>query len=251
MDRERARKDYAASKMASDFLDKTFKMLGFTTEQRKFFCERPQDFRYGDTPRECKPDFTQFTSAAFDGGVFHSLYAALQEVRERRGRLSHVNDTNIFAQAKLNSEVCFRSLVGTMFPKLKVDKVYAKKTVDDYIEYNYSSYFGASCNITIPVTWARTVGDKNIADVTDGKLAHLVLHARERKLDRLNAEGIKAYKCLSMTGNNGKPKLHDVWVMHWGNDTTAITALSTEFSKAEKLLRRRIKKAVTDVLLDL
>jgi len=38
--------------------------------------------------------------------------------------------------------------------------------------------------------------------------------------------------------------------MHWSNDTTSITALSTEFSKAESLLRRRIKKAVTDVLLD-
>jgi hypothetical protein len=91
---------------------------------------------------------------------------------------------------------------------------------------------------------------KTLHIVNDGKLVHLVLHAKERKLERLNSEGIKAYKCVSMTGNNGDPKLYDTWVMRWANDTTSIVALSTEFSKTESLLRRRIKKAVTDVLLD-
>ena len=241
---------YQSAKMASHYLDASFKMLGFTTEQRKYFCEHPTDFRYGDTPRECKPDFTKFTSNGFDQGIFQSLYCALEEVRERRGRLAKVNNTNIFAQAKLDSEVCVRSIVGTNFPKLKVDHVVAKKTVDEYIERKHSAYFGTSYNITIPITWLRTVGDKDIAMVDDGRLTHLVLQAKERKLDRLNGEDIKAYKCLSMTGNNGIPHLHDTWVMHWSNDTTSITALKKDFSKAENLLRRRIKKAVTDVLLD-
>lgn len=241
---------YQSAKVASHYLDASFKLLGFTTEQRRYFCEHPVEFRYGDTPRDFKPDFTRFTSNGFDGGVFHSLYAALEEVRERRGRLTQVAETNIFAQAKLSSEVCVRSIIGTNFPKLKVDHVVAKKTVDEYIERKHSSYFGTSYNITIPITWSRTVGDKDIATVTDGKLVHLVLQAKERKLDRLNSEDIKAYKCLSMTGNNGNPQLHDVWVMHWSNGTTSITALKRDFSKAENLLRRRIKKAVTDVLLD-
>ena len=241
---------YKGAKMASRYLDESFKMLGFTTEQRKYFCEHPVEFRYGDTRRECKPDFTQFTSAAFDGGVFHSLYAALEEVRERRGRLAQIAETNVFSQAKLNSEVCVRSIVGTIFPKLKVDNVRAKKAVDEYIERKHSSYFGTSYDISIPITWSRTVGDKSIATVDDGRLEHLVLQAKERKLDRLNSEDIKAYKCLSMTGNGGNPQLHDVWVMHWDNGTTSITALKNDFSKAESLLRRRIKKAVTDVLLD-
>jgi len=241
---------YRSMKVAENYLDASFKMLGFTTQQRKHFCESPQDFRYGDTPHDCKPSFTKFTSAGFDQGVFHSLYAALEEVRERRGRLAKVNDTNVFSQAKLNSEVCVRSIIETQFPKLRVDHVVAKKTVDEYIERKHSAYFGTSYNITIPITWSRTVGDKNIATVDDGRLTHLVLQAKERKLDRLNSDDIKAYKCLSMTGNGGNPKLHDVWVMHWDNGTTSITALKQDFSKAENLLRRRIKKAVTDVLLD-
>ena len=241
---------YKSIKMASYYLDASFKTLGFTTEQRKFFCENPNDFRYGDTPRGCTPSFTNFTSAGFDQGVFHSLYAALEEVRDRRGRLPKLLEPSVFEQARLNSEVCVRSIIGTHFPKLKVDNVRAKKTVDEYIQRKHSSYFGTSYDITIPITWARTVGDKGIATAEDGKLGHLVLKAKERKLDRLNSDGVKAYKCVSMTGNNGNPQLHDVWVMHWSNDSTSITALSTEFSKAESLLRRRIKKAVTDVLLD-
>ena len=250
MNREQAYKNYAASQMASEFLDKSFKMLHFNVEQRRQFCERPQDFRYGDVKIEHKPHFAHFVSREFSGGIYHSLYSALEEVRETRGRLAKRNETNIFAQARLNSEVSVRSLVNTIFPKLRVDNIFAKNTVDEYIERQQSSYFGVSYNITIPVTWSRGVGDKDIATVNDGKLVHLVLRAKERKLDRLNGEDIKAYKCLSMTGNNGKLQLHDVWVMHWSNGTSTITALNTEFAKAESLLRRRIKKAVTDVLLD-
>lgn len=241
---------YESIKIAAHYLDASFKTLGFTAEQRKYFCEHPEAFRYGDTPSECRLEFTRYTRTGFDGGVFHSLYAALEEVRERRAQLAALTDINIFTQAKLNSEVCIRSSIAINFPKLKLDKVQAKKSVDEYIEKKVSSYFGTSYNINVSVTWSKCIKEKDIAIVNDGKLVHVVLHAKERKLDRLNSEGIKAYKCVSMTGNNGEPKLHDTWVMKWANDTTSIIALSTEFSKAESLLRRRIKKAVTDVLLD-
>jgi len=250
MNREQAYRYYAASQMASEYLEWSFKMLHFTVEQRRQFCERPQDFCYGNVESEHKPHFAHFVSMGFTGGIYHSLYAALEEVREARGRLAKRDEANIFTQARLNSEVSVRSLLALAFPKLKVDYIIAKNTVDDYIERKQSSYFGVSYNITIPVTWSRAVGDKDIATVNDGKLVHLVLRAKERKLDRLNGEDIKAYKCLSMTGNNGNPQLHDTWVMHWSNGTSTITAVNTEFAKAESLLRRRIKKAVTDVLLD-
>lgn len=241
---------YENIKLAAHYLDTSFKTLGFTAEQRKYFCEHPVKFRYGDTPSECKPEFTRYTRVGFDQGVFHSLYAALEEVRERRAQLAKVEDKNIFTQAKLSSEICVRSIIATNFPKLKLDQVQAKRSCHEHIEKKVSSYFGTSYNVNVSVSWSRSIGDKDIAVVNDGKLVHLVLHAKERKLDRLNSEGIKAYKCVSMTGNNGEPKLHDTWVMRWSNDTTSIVALSTEFSKTESLLRRRIKKAVTDVLLD-
>lgn len=238
-------------KLASNYLESSFKALGFTTEQRRYFCTYPEQFRYGDAPAQCNPEFTRYTTTGFDGGIFHSLYAALGEIRDRRARLAAVSEQNIFTQAKLNSEVCIRSCIVTNFPKLKLDQVHAKKSVDEHIEKKVSSYFGTSYNINVSVTWSKCIGEKDIAVVNDGKLVHVVLHAKERKLDRLNREGIKAYKCVSMTGNNGEPKLHDTWVMKLENDTTNIVALSTEFSKTENLLRRRIKKAVTDVLLDL
>jgi hypothetical protein len=100
-----------ASRLAAHYLDASFKTLGFTAEQRKYFCEHPEAFRYGDTPSECKPEFTRYTRSGFDHGVFHSLYATLEEVRERRAQLANVEDKNIFSQAKLNSEVSVRSLI--------------------------------------------------------------------------------------------------------------------------------------------
>ena len=241
---------YESIKIAAHYLDASFKTLGFTAEQRKYFCEHPEAFRYGDTPSECKPEFTRYTRSGFDHGVFHSLYATLEEVRERRAQLANVRDTNIFSQAKRDSEAFVRSVIATNFPKLKLDQVHAKKSVDGYIEKKVSNYFGTSYNVNVSISWSRAIGDKGISTVNDGKLVHVVLDAKERKLERLNSDGIKAYRCVSMTGNNGDPKLHDTWVMLWANDTTIIAALNTEFSKTESLLRRRIKKAVTDVLLD-
>jgi hypothetical protein len=81
---------YESIKIAAHYLDASFKTLGFTAEQRKYFCENPEAFRYGDTPSECKPEFTRYTRSGFDHGVFHSLYATLEEVRERRAQLAKV-----------------------------------------------------------------------------------------------------------------------------------------------------------------
>jgi hypothetical protein len=241
---------YKSVKIAADYLDASFKTLGFTAKQRKYFCDHSLQFRNSDTPSEYKPEFTRYTRTGFDDGVFHGLYSALEEVRERRAQLAKVEDTNIFYQAKLNSEIRVRSIIAVCFPKLKLDQVHAKKSVDGYIEKKISNYFGTSYNVNVSISWSRAIGDKGISTVNDGKLVHVVLDAKERKLERLNSDGIKAYRCVSMTGNNGDPKLHDTWVMLWANDTTIIAALNTEFSKTESLLRRRIKKAVTDVLLD-
>jgi hypothetical protein len=107
---------YESIKIAAHYLDASFKTLGFTAEQRKYFCEHPVAFRYGDTPSECKPEFTRYTRTGFDHGVFHSLYATLEEVRERRAQLANVEDTNIFSQAKLNSELLFAVLLLRTFP---------------------------------------------------------------------------------------------------------------------------------------
>jgi hypothetical protein len=154
---------YESIKIAAHYLDASFKTLGFTAEQRKYFCEHPEAFRYGDTPSECKPEFTRYTRSGFDHGVFHSLYATLEEVRERRAQLANVRDTNIFSEAKLNSELCVRSIIAANFPKLKLDQVHAKKSVDEHIEKKVSSYFGTSYNVNVSVSWARTIGDKDIA----------------------------------------------------------------------------------------
>lgn len=250
-EQERDYKRYAASQMASEFLDGSFKMMQFTPEQRRYFCRHPHEYRYGDPDKQHKPHFSHFTSNNFNNRVYNSLIGALEEVQSCRQRLRDVDNRSVFAQAKQASEVQLRSYIDATFPKLRVDAVVAKKRVDEYIETKQTSYYGVSYNISVALTWARSVWEKDIAKVADGKQDHIILKATERKLDRLHAEDIRAYKCLSMTGRSGKPELHDTWVMSWKTDTTHITSIHDEFSKAEALLRRRIKKQVTDILLDI
>lgn len=248
---ERDYKRYAAAQMASEYLDQSFKMMHFTPEQRRYFCRHPHEYRYGDPDKQHKPHFSQFTSHNFNNKIYNALIGAIEEVQSCRVRLRNVDDRSVFAQAQQASEVQLRSYIDATFPRLNVDSVVAKKRVDDYIEVKKSSYFGTSYAVVVSLTWARSVWEKDIAKVADGKQDHVILKATERNLDRLHAEDIRAYKCLSMTGRGGKLELHDTWVMSWKTDTAHITAIHTEFSKAEALLRRRIKKQVTDILLDI
>ena len=248
---ERDYNRYAAAQMASEYLDQSFKMMHFTPEQRRYFCRHPFEYRYGDPDKQNRPHFSQFTSHNFNNKIYNALIGALEEVQSCRQLLREVDNRSVFAQAQQASEVQFRSYIDTTFPKLRVDAVVAKKRVDEYIEIKRSSHFGVSYNISVALTWARSVWEKDIAKVADGKQDHIILKATERNLDRLHAEDIRAYKCLSMTGRGGKAELHDTCVMSWKTDTAHITAIHTEFSKAEALLRRRIKKQVTDILLDI
>ncbi len=242
---------YARSKMAGYYLDQTFKMLHFTPEQRKVFCKDPSQYRYGTPPHDGTPDFARVVSEPFTAGIYHSLYAAYMELVNCRSVMFNRKECGVFEQAKRDTELWMKSLVSSCFPKMKVDAVHASKSVHEYIEMKNSHYFGRSYKINVPLTWAKSVFDRGISTASDGDRGHLILRAKERKLDRLRADDVRAYNCITMTGTNGIPILHEVWVMCWDNGSRRITALHKDFAKAESLLRRRIKKEVTDALLNL
>jgi hypothetical protein len=242
---------YARSKMAGYYLDQTFKMLHFTPEQRKTFCRDPNQYKYGTPPPHGVPDFARILSDPFNSGIYNALHAAYIELANCRAVLVNRKQDGIFEQAKASTELWMKSLVASCFPKMKVDSIHAKKSVHEYIDVKSSHYFGKSYRINVPLTWIRSVYNRGISTVSDGDKTHLILRASERKLDRLRADDVRAYNCITMTGTGGVPVLHEGWVMCWDNGNRRITALNKDFAKAESLLRRRIKKEVTDALLGL
>ena len=104
--------------------------------------------------------------------------------------------------------------------------------------------------VTIPCHWRRTVYDRGLHVVKANDGPRVVISATKKKVERLNDLNIQVFKGHAMGFKKAKGKywLHDAWIMkHEGVDGD-ITALHEDFTKAEQLINRRIRKAVTEAL---
>lgn len=105
--------------------------------------------------------------------------------------------------------------------------------------------------VTIPCHWHKTVYDRGIhvVDANDGP--RVVISASKKKVERLNDLNIQVFKGQAMGFKKRLKKywLHDAWIMkHVGHNGDVITALHEDLIKAEQLIKRRIRKAVTEAL---
>ena len=244
-------KAYKSIDIAKRVLDGMFVTLGFTPQERGSFCKDPSRYRYSNPNLLHQLEFSRTVSSSAHNGLYHAMYACVEEIRECRELARRFRNSSIFDDASADTYAYATSIIAANFPKMRMDRVNVVKNVGDYIEKKVSSYFGTTYTINMPLTWCRAVHDKGISVVTDGSKPHMILKATERKLDRLKSDNVRAFKCLTMTGTGGTPILHDAWVMQWNSGTATISALHADFAKAESLLRRRIRKQVTDALLDL
>lgn len=174
------------------------------------------------------------------------IRTTMLSIKEHRRELRKIESVGIIELAKHDTELMIRHLMATLFPRVQFSTVHAVKKVEDWATVGK---YGVS--IFVNVAWMRSVYANKIDRVKDGSRWHIVLRAKRRNIDRLMAEGISVYDCITISKDEiGRgAKLYEAWVMAWSSDQTTITACSDTFAGAEKLLRRRLKKKVTDALL--
>lgn len=105
-------------------------------------------------------------------------------------------------------------------------------------------------DITIPCHWYKTVYDRGLHVVNANDGPRVVISATRKKVGRLNDMNIQVFKGQAMGFKKRLRKywLHDAWIMKMEAEDNVITALHEDFTKAEQLINRRIRKAVTEAL---
>ena len=98
--------------------------------------------------------------------------------------------------------------------------------------------------------WRIFSYDKGIALVRAGDGMRFIMNSQERKLSRINDDGIKAWSVVVMKVKGKKPDIEAGWVMRYKTSDGAILSYQKDFSRCESLLRRRIKDTVMKELMN-
>jgi hypothetical protein len=105
-------------------------------------------------------------------------------------------------------------------------------------------------DVHLPATWTKKVYDKGISRVKAGDGMRIILNSQERRLSRINDDGIRAWSVVALKVKGKKPDIEAGWVMRYKTSDDAVLSYQKEFSRCESLLRRRIKDTVMRELMN-
>ena len=77
------------------------------------------------------------------------------------------------------------------------------------------------------------------------------LHCKARHLTRLAKDNIQAFDVLAIKRYGGNSEMIEATVMKYDAGGTSVCSIADKFSRAESLIRRRIKDTAIDTLLEL
>ena len=117
-------------------------------------------------------------------------------------------------------------------------------------EPNQSTYSGDG-DICVPVTWNRKIYQRGISVVKAGDGNRFIVDCKPRNLTRLAKDNIQAFDVLAIKRYGGSSEMIEATVMKYDAGGTSVCSISDKFSRAESLIRRRIKDTAIDTLLEL
>jgi hypothetical protein len=152
-------------------------------------------------------------------------------------------------KSKEASQLNAQTSLNSAFPSISWD-VEPFMRGDISVEKGRGAWGSSKYVVGVPVTWNKKVFDNGIAEVKAGDGMRFVMDAKERKLERLNDMGIRAFSTAVLKVKNKQAEIENAWVMSYETSDDPVLAVQPEFNKCESLMRRRIKDTVTKELLD-
>ncbi len=228
---------------------KVFLMVnGFSPEETKKISENPhqyqwKNFEYEDAPFGLRilPEGQMRLAAKYGGGLFISLHT----IKERM-KSGNVQKT-VIDKAMESTELYASTELKCAFPSFSW---YVTSSLSGGVSANLQRSYMSDVDVHLPVTWAKKIYEKGIAKVKAGDGMRFIMNCEERKLSRINDDGIKAWSVVAMKVKGKKPDIEAGWVMRYKTSDGAILSYQKEFSRCESLLRRRIKDTVMRELMN-
>tara|TARA_R100001198_G_C5237097_1_gene214824 strand:+ start:1474 stop:2214 length:741 start_codon:yes stop_codon:yes gene_type:complete len=221
---------------------------GFSPEETQKISENPhqyqwKNFEYEDAPFGLRilPEGQMRLAAKYGGGLFISLH----NIKERM-KSGNVQKT-VIDKAMEATELYASTELKTTFPSMFW---YVTSSLSNGVSANLQRSYMSDVDVHLPVTWTKKIYDKGIARVKAGDGMRFIMNCEERKLSRINDDGIKAWSVVAMKVKGKKPDIEAGWVMRYKTSDGAILSYQKEFSRCESLLRRRIKDTVMRELMN-
>lgn len=244
------RNNYEAIRYLSKMIDGYFEGHGFTNESKKHLAQNPDQFAWKPHDYPHAPEAFNYLPQEDVGTAARYGYQLFKRIRELR-RINRYVDTpkTVIQKSKDASQLNAQTSLNSAFPSISWD-VEPFMRGDISVEKGRGTYGSSKYVVGVPVTWNRKVYDNGIAEVKAGDGMRFVLDAKERKLERLNDIGIRAFSTAVLKVKNKQAEIENAWVMSYETSDDPVLAVQPEFNKCESLMRRRIKDTVTKELLD-
>jgi hypothetical protein len=244
------RNNYEAIRYLSKMIDGYFEGHGFTNESKKELADNPDQFAWKSHDYPHAPEAFQYLPKEDVGTAARYGYQLFRRIRELR-EINRGVDTpkTIIQKSKEASELNAITSLNSAFPSISWD-VESFMRGDISVEKGRGTWGTSKYVVGVPVTWNKKVFDNGIAEVKAGDGMRFVMDAKERKLERLNDIGIRAFSSAVLKVKNKQAEIENAWVMSYETSDDPVLAVQTEFNKCESLMRRRIKDTVTKELLD-
>jgi len=221
---------------------------GFSVEEIKKISENPhqyqwKNFDYEDAPFGLKilSEGQMRLSAKYAGGLFISLHTIKE--RMKSGNIQKTVTDKAMEATELYASTELKRAFPSMF-------WYVTSSLSGGVSANLQKSYMSDVDVHLPATWAKKIYDKGIALVRAGDGMRFIMNSQERKLSRINDDGIRVWSVVAMKVKGKKPDIEAGWVMRYETSDGAILSYQKEFSRCESLLRRRIKDTVMKELMN-
>jgi len=221
---------------------------GFSVEEIKKISENPHQYQWKNFDYEGAPfglkilSESQMRSAAkYAGGLFISLHSIKLKMKSRNIQKTVIDKameaTDLYASTELKCA----------FPSFSW---YVTSSLSGGVSANLQRSYMSDVDVHLPATWVKKVHDKGISRVKAGDGMRFIMNSQERRLSRINDDGIRAWSVVALKIKDKKPDIEAGWVMRYKTSDDAVLSYQKEFSRCESLLRRRIKDTVMRELMN-
>ena len=243
------RNNYEAIRYLSKAIDGYFQGYGFSDESKKEIAYNPDQFAWKSHDYPHAPEAFKYLPQEDVGYAARHGSQLFQRIRNLRQINRSVDEPETVIQRARNAtQLNAETSLNSAFPSISWE---AEPFINGDIRVDRKrGTWGHTYEVGIPVTWNKKVYDQGISVVKAGDGMRFIMDSKERELDRLNEQGIRAYSVAALKVKNKVAEFENAWVMAYHTSDDPILAIQTEFSKCESLMRRRIKDTVTKELLD-
>lgn len=180
--------------------------------------------------------------AAFE--YFERLVSAVAQMRrDRKDRQEY----HPVIEQKAKSKVYADRVLSDLFQRSRFDVNAGTAQLDPADEKTPS--YRRSNDITVPISWFKSVFEKDLYAVKAPEGMRFTLSAKKRDIKFLRQDNIDAYRVVLVGTKDGIAFTEDRWLLVQEGYEKRVHSVGNDVAKAHSLLKRRVKAEILDQLL--